>query len=178
MRFCSVCGSEDLSYIIPEGDDRERHYCNNCKTVHYVNPKVVTGCLLTSGDKILLCKRAIEPRKGFWTFPSGFMENGETAEQGALREAYEESFAQGEVSGMHLLYSLPHINQVYLIFLGTLKNPESIAPGTESLEVGLFTKSEIPYKEIAFSAVEVALDHYFQDQKLGRALTHIGSFQS
>lgn len=172
MNYCSACGSDQLKEEIPAGDNRKRFCCKACGTIHYSNPKLVTGCLLTYEDKILLCERAIEPRKGFWTFPSGFMENGETAEEGAAREAYEEAYAEAKIDRLHLLYSLPHINQVYLIFAGELLNPDTVKAGEESLDVQLFSKDEIPYDRIAFTAVTKALELFFEDNQVGRPITH------
>ncbi len=166
MKFCSNCGS-GVSLKIPSGDDRERHICNQCDTIHYHNPKIVAGCLPTYEDKVLLCRRAIEPRHGFWTLPAGFMENGESTEEGALRECWEEARAELNLHGLYTMYSLPQINQVYLLFKGELKNLE-FSPGPESLEVDLFSEAQIPWDEIAFPVIKKTLRHYFNDISKGR----------
>lgn len=122
---------------------------------------MIVGTLATYQQKVLLCKRAIEPRYGLWNLPAGFLENGETAEAGALRETWEEAFAQPKIIRLHCVYSLPHVNQVYLHFLAELTEPAfSVAP--ESLEVALFSEEEVPWKEIAFTSTEFALRKYFE----------------
>jgi len=149
--------------MIPEGDDRKRHVCDGCETIHYQNPNIITGCLPIHEDRVLLCRRAIEPRHGFWTLPAGFMENGETTEQGALRESWEEAEASIESQGLYTLFNLPQINQVYMFYRGTLSDLK-FAPGLESLEVALFAEEEIPWKELAFPVVKKTLKHYFSDR--------------
>ncbi|MEW8208657.1 MAG: NUDIX hydrolase [Candidatus Thiodiazotropha taylori] len=133
MNFCSQCGAK-VEVKVPDGDNRPRHVCDSCSTIHYQNPKIVVGCIPVWEDQILLCRRAIEPRYGLWTLPAGFMENGETSQQGAARETLEEATARVDVEGLYGLYNLPHINQVYLIFRSRLLDLE-FAAGTESLEV-------------------------------------------
>lgn len=162
-RFCSHCGSQNLQYKIPSGDDRERLICLDCGKIHYQNPKIVVGCIPIFNEKILLCKRNIEPRFGFWTIPSGFMENGESVEEGAIRECREESGAEVDISHLHTVYSLPQIHQVYLIFLAHVKNPDKIHPTYESSEVRFFAPGEIPWKKIAFAAVEFALKKFINE---------------
>jgi len=163
MKFCSNCGNT-VKLSIPSGDDRERYVCESCDTIHYQNPRIIAGCLPTFEDKVLLCKRAIAPRIGFWTLPAGFMENGETTEQGALRESWEEARAEINVAGLYTLFSLPYINQVYMFYRGDLANLNYSA-GSESLEVELFTEEEIPWEELAFPVVKKTLQHYFSDRK-------------
>lgn len=165
MKFCSHCGNT-VSLRIPAGDDRERHVCDNCYTIHYLNPRIITGCLPIYDDQVLLCKRAIEPRHGLWTLPAGFMENGETTEQGALRESWEEARAKIEIHGLYTLFSLPQINQVYLFYRGTLTD-NNFGPGPESLEVELFSEENIPWDELAFPVVKKTLRHYFSDRRTG-----------
>ena len=162
MKFCSQCGAAVLRRI-PEGDDRERHVCGSCSTIHYQNPRIITGCLPIHEDKVLLCKRAIEPRHGYWTLPAGFMENGETTEEGALRESWEEARATIELDNLYTLFNLPHINQVYFFYRGRLSNLD-FAPGYESLEVELFSEAEIPWDDLAFPVVRKTLEHYFIDR--------------
>jgi ADP-ribose pyrophosphatase YjhB (NUDIX family) len=165
MKYCFEC-SEKLVHKIPEGDDRPRYVCESCHTIHYQNPKIVVGCLPVYEHKILLCRRAIEPRKGFWTLPAGFMENGETTQEGAIRETWEEACAKVVVDGLYRLYDLPHINQVYMFYRASLLSPD-FAAGTESLEVGLFEEDQIPWDELAFPVIKDALKDYFNERQCG-----------
>ncbi len=165
MKFCSSCGSE-VQVAIPVGDCRPRHVCGVCDTIHYQNPKMVVGTIPEWEDKILLCKRAIEPRVGLWTLPAGFMENRETAQEGALRETFEEANARVELTGLYSLFNLPHISQVYLLFRGRLLDLD-FSPGEESLEVALFSEDEIPWDQLAFPIVIETLKLYFEDRKKG-----------
>lgn len=142
----------------PPGEDRERRVCNSCGFIDYVNPKIVAGVVAHRDGRILLCRRAIEPRKGFWTLPAGFMELGESVEDGACREAREEACAELELEGLLGLYSIPRIGQVQVFFRARLMNEP--AAGPESLEVGLFGWDDIPWPELAFPTVRWALDHY------------------
>lgn len=158
--FCSHCGSA-VKAQIPEGDNRLRKVCTSCDFIHYENPKNVVGCLLEWQGKVLLCKRAIEPRHGYWTLPAGFMENEESTLAGAAREAYEEATAECEELRLFAVYNLPRISQVYLMFFGQLKNGFAKA-NEETLEVGLFDQSEIPWKELAFPVVTETLTRYFE----------------
>lgn len=151
MRFCSTCG-QGLEVSRPEGDDRERHVCPGCSTIHYVNPKIVVGSVCTLGDRLLICRRAIEPRAGFWTIPAGYMELDETAEEGARREAWEEARARIEIEGLLAVYSVKRINQVQLLYRARLLD-EAVAAGPESLEVQLIPWSAIPWDELAFPTV-------------------------
>lgn len=160
MEYCSSCGSR-VRLEIPEGDNRERHVCESCKTIHYQNPKNVVGCLLEWQGKILLCKRAIEPRHGYWTLPAGFMENHETVMEGAAREAHEEACAVAVGLSLFGVYNLPRISQVYLMFAGRLKDGFAQA-GEETLEVGLFDEKDIPWNELAFPVVVESLQRYFE----------------
>lgn len=163
MKFCSQCGSP-VMITIPPGDNRERHVCRECDTIHYQNPRIIAGCIPVYQDRVLLCKRAIAPRDGFWTLPAGFLENGETSLQGALRECREEARASVKNPILAGFYDIPHINQVYVFFRGELKGPEYSA-GEESLEVELFSEAELPWGQLAFPVVELALHHYFEDSK-------------
>ncbi|OAD19231.1 MutT/nudix family protein [Candidatus Thiomargarita nelsonii] len=173
MNFCSHCGSARLVRKVPEGDNLPRLVCEDCHTIHYQNPKVVTGCLPVWEDKILLCKRAIEPRYGLWTLPAGFMENNETLEQAAVRETWEEANATLEQLSLYSVLSLPHISQVYMMFRAQLRDL-SFAPGTESLEVQLFSQNEIPWDDLAFPVIHRTLTHYFQDRLTGDFPVHVG----
>jgi ADP-ribose pyrophosphatase YjhB (NUDIX family) len=165
MKFCSECGS-DVELRLPEGDDRLRYVCTSCETIHYQNPKIVVGCIPEWEDRILLCRRAIEPRHGLWTLPAGFMENGETSQQGAARETLEEAEARVEVGDLYTLFNLPHINQVYLVFRGRLLDLD-FGPGAESLDVRLFREEEIPWEQIAFPVIKETLGLYFRDRTNG-----------
>jgi ADP-ribose pyrophosphatase YjhB (NUDIX family) len=172
MNFCSHCGSS-VELLIPAGDTLMRHVCAACGTVHYQNPKMVVGCIPEWEDKILLCKRAIEPRLGKWTLPAGFMENGETANFGAARETLEEANARVEIGALYTFYNLPGINQVYLLFRGRLLDLDFSA-GTESLEVRLFAEHEIPWNELAFPTISETLKHYYADRRNGGFGFHLG----
>ncbi|MCM8856426.1 MAG: NUDIX hydrolase [Candidatus Thiodiazotropha sp.] len=165
MKFCSLCGSL-VEIKIPSGDNRPRHVCNACSTIHYQNPKIMVGCIPVWEQKMLLCRRAIEPRYGLWTVPAGFMENGETSQQGAARETQEEACARVEVEGLYTLFNLPHINQVYLLFRSRLLDLD-FAAGEESLEVGLFEEHEIPWEKLAFPVIRESLQLYYADRKGG-----------
>ncbi|MFK7864961.1 MAG: NUDIX hydrolase [Pseudohongiellaceae bacterium] len=165
MKFCQQCASP-IVLRIPDGDDKLRHCCNECDSIFYQNPKNVVGTLPVFEDKVLLCRRAIEPRLGKWTLPAGYMENGESSLEGAVRETREEAGANIIVSNdsLYTLFNLPTINQVYLFFRAELTNL-NFAPGAESLEVELFRQEDIPWKEIAFTVVKSTLEHYFEDRK-------------
>jgi ADP-ribose pyrophosphatase YjhB (NUDIX family) len=164
MKYCSDCGTEVVKKI-PIDDDRLRYVCPQCEITHYQNPKVVVGCLPTSGKQVLLCRRAIEPRIGFWTIPAGFMENGETMLEGALRETREEAAAKVKGETLYRLFDIPHINQVYVLYLGELDGDFGIGP--ETLESRLFSEDEIPWSELAFPIVTDVLTEYFEDRKTG-----------
>ncbi|MBT7236692.1 MAG: NUDIX domain-containing protein, partial [Gammaproteobacteria bacterium] len=150
---------------------RKRAVCVSCGTIFYENPKIVAGCLLTWKDKILLCRRANEPRSGFWTLPAGFMENNETVEEGALRETMEEAGAKSNNIKLFLMCNLPHISQVYMMYYGHLDDGIYEA-GLESLEVKLFTKEEIPWKDLAFTVIEKTIKLYYQDLEKGNIGIH------
>ncbi len=176
MNFCSECGST-VALRVPEGDHLPRHVCPGCGTIHYQNPKMVVGCIPEWEDKVLLCRRAIEPKYGLWTLPAGFMENGETTLEGAARETWEEAGARIEIGGLYTLYNLPHINQVYLMFRARLLDLD-FQPGIESLETRLFTEADIPWDEIAFRTVRVTLEQYFSDRRTGSFAFHFGDIRT
>lgn len=173
MKYCSNCGAP-VRRKIPPGDHLPRYVCDACQTIHYQNPKIVSGCIPEWEDQILLCRRAIEPRYGRWTVPAGFMENGETTEQAAARETLEEACAEVEITELYSVFSLPHISQVYLLFRGRLRRPE-FSPSPESLEVRLFRQEEIPWSEMAFQAVHQTLQRYFRDRARNAFSLHVGS---
>jgi len=175
VKYCSEC-SAALYQAIPEGDNRPRHICPECGTIHYANPKMVVGCLPEWEDRLLLCRRAIEPRYGLWTLPAGFMELNETAEEGAARETLEEANARVEVTGLYTLFNLPHVDQVYLLFRSRLQDLD-FGPGSESLEVALFDEHRIPWDSIAFKVVEETLRLYFDDRRTGRFRPHVGTIR-
>jgi len=166
MNFCSSCGGR-LVERVPHNDDRRRHVCPDCATVHYQNPRIVTGCLPVWQDSVLLCRRAIEPRKGYWTVPAGFMELDETVEQGAIRETWEEARARVEILAPYSMFSLPHVNQLYIIFRARLSDP-NFEPGPESEDVQLFTEQDIPWNDLAFGTVRQTLTFFFADRASGR----------
>ena len=170
MKFCSACGAS-VVYQVPEDDSRERAVCTDCGTIHYQNPKIIAGTLPIWGDQVLLCKRAIEPRRGYWTLPAGFLENTETVSEGALRETKEEANAVSDNIRLFFMCDLRHISQIYMMYLGKLSNGEYSA-GPESEEVRLFSESEIPWDDIAFSVIEKTLELYFQDKKKGNFSIH------
>ena len=143
---------------VPEGDNRERLMCPDCGFVHYDNPKIVVGSVARWGDRILLCKRAINPRRGYWTLPAGFLELNETTGEGALREAYEEARASLALEGLLAVYNIPRLSQVQLIYRARLLSPDILA-GPESEAVALFAWEEIPWPELAFPSVHWALNH-------------------
>ena len=162
MKFCSDCGAA-VQQLIPECDDRLRYTCSSCGLIHYQNPKIIVGALPTWKGKVLLCKRAIEPRLGKWTLPAGFMENGETAEQGAMRETLEEAGARIQKPILYREFDLPSINQIYLFYRGEMVSEHSSA-GIESFEVALFEEQDIPWQELAFPLMSDILKEYFSDR--------------
>ncbi len=166
MKFCSQCG-KPVTLKVPADDDRPRHVCPSCSTIHYQNPKLVVGCIPVWEDRILMCRRNIEPRKGYWTLPAGFLENGETATEGARRETYEETGSRVVDLAAYLMVDIVHIHQIYLMFRSQLQRPD-FHPTPESSEVKLLTEAEIPWEEIAFKVVEKTLRLYFQDRPSGR----------
>ncbi len=173
MKYCSQCG-EGVIHIIPEGDNRHRHVCTECGYIHYDNPKMVVGCIPEWEDKILLCKRAIEPRYGLWTLPAGYMENAETTAEAAARETMEEAGANVDILHLFAMFSLPHINQVYLMYRASM--PEAVySAGAESLDVGLYREADIPWENIAFPVITETLKLYFEDRLAGGFKTHTGN---
>lgn len=167
MKYCSNCGNP-VELRIPEGDDRNRFVCAGCATIHYQNPRIIVGSLPVHGEQVLLCRRAIEPRKHFWTLPAGFMENGETTLAGAQRETWEEAHARlvdGSAS-LYRVFDLPHISQVYLFYRGQLADG-AYGVGPESLEVALFDERDIPWGELAFPVIVETLQEFFEDRRRG-----------
>ena len=177
MSFCPKCGSI-VEQAIPEWDNRLRDICTSpsCGKIHYQNPRVITGCIVESEEKILFCRRAIQPRYGLWTLPAGFLENSETISEGAARETMEEANADVEVIDLFSVFTLAHINQVYMLFRATLKTPH-FGPGMESLEVELLDESQVPWDQLAFAAITETMRLYFADRKAGGFRTHIGEMR-
>lgn len=165
IRFCKLCGTE-VSFVVPPGDSLPRHVCNACGHIHYENPRLVVGCVATWGERILLCRRAIEPRLGYWTLPAGFMENGETTAQAAARETLEEAGANIAIEAPFSMVSIAHINQVHLFYRGRLTTPE-YAAGEESLEVALLLPDETPWQDLAFRSVSLTLQRFLEDSTKG-----------
>jgi ADP-ribose pyrophosphatase YjhB (NUDIX family) len=174
-RYCICCGGT-LARRVPPGDDRERGVCPDCGYVHYVNPKLVVGCVVEHEGRILLCRRAIEPRHGRWTVPAGYMEAGETVAAGALREVREEACAEVELIAPYVLLNLTFVDQVYLMYRARLGDG-GFAAGHETLEARLFGEDEIPWDRLAFSAVAITLRHYFRDRAAGRFPFHTGDVE-
>ena len=164
MVFCTECGSE-TQQVVPTGDNRPRSVCASCGHIQYQNPKIVAGCLVRSGSKVLLCKRAIPPREGLWTFPAGFVELAETNLKGAIRETKEEANANVDVEKLYLQADLAYISQVYQFFLADLVG--DFAAGVETTDVRLFEEEEIPWDELAFQIVSATLKMYFEDRGSG-----------
>lgn len=176
MNYCSHCGGS-LRFDIPPRDDRSRYICDACQTIFYENPKMVVGCIPEWKDQILLCRRAIEPRYGMWTLPAGFLENGETVSEGAIRETYEEAGTRVKIIAPYMMLNLSFISQIYFMFRARMLSPDYEA-GQESLDVRLFKEEEIPWKNIAFSAISSTLKQYFYDRTKGGSFSfHIGDVQ-
>ncbi len=172
MRYCNQCGAK-VTGKIPAGDNRLRYVCVSCEEIHYQNPKIVTGCIPEYEGKVLLCKRAIEPRYGYWTLPAGFMELEETSHEAALRETLEEANARVAVSELYAVFNLPHVSQVYMMYRSQLLDLDFSA-GEESLEVKLFAENEIPWDDIAFTTIKYTLKFFFQDQRNKKFSLHTG----
>ena len=170
IKFCKACGGE-APYSIPADDNRERAVCKVCGTIHYENPLNVVGTVPAWNDKVLLCKRNIEPRYGFWTLPAGFMELGETTAEGALRETVEEAGARIELLGLYTVLNVVRVGQVHLFYRANLRDTD-FAPGPETIETRLFREEEIPWDELAFRTVRETLLRYFADRRRGQFDVH------
>ena len=173
MKYCSECAGP-VTLKVPPMDTVARFVCDRCNRIFYQNPRTVVGTLPRWEDKVLLCRRSIEPRRGYWTLPSGFLENGETLEQGAVRETVEEAGADVSLIRLFAVFSLPHVSQIYMTFLADLENLEFKA-GEESLEVKLVTRDEVPWNQIAFRAIEFFLERYFLCEAADQGI-HEGSW--
>jgi ADP-ribose pyrophosphatase YjhB (NUDIX family) len=171
IQHCRVCGSP-AEYRVPADDNRERATCTRCGEIHYENPLNVVGTVPVFGERVLLCRRAIEPRHGFWTLPAGFMELGETVAGGALRETDEEAGAQIELEGLFTMLNVVRVGQVHLFYRARMLS-EHLAPGPETLEARLFREDEVPWDELAFRTVRRTLELFFEDRRLGRFGIHV-----
>jgi ADP-ribose pyrophosphatase YjhB (NUDIX family) len=174
MKYCSQCGAP-VELMVPAGDTRSRHVCPRCGTIHYQNPKIVVGCVPEHEGRILLCKRAIEPRLGYWTVPAGFMENGETLEAGAARESQEEALASVDIGSLLAVVNVVHAHQVHVFFRARLARP-GYGAGEESLAVDLVAPEDIPWAELAFPSTEFALRRYLDDRATGAETVHLTQF--
>lgn len=170
MKFCSNC-AQPVTLGIPPGDHLPRFVCSSCGIIHYENPRIIAGCVIEHEGKILLCKRAIEPRHGYWTTPAGFMENGESVQQAAAREAMEEALADVRIGSLLAIVNVLRAHQVHIMFRATLAT-SAFGIGPESLESRLYAEQEIPWPELAFLSVEFALQRYLEDRRLGRQQLH------
>lgn len=170
-RFCSYCGRKTVIEV-PAGDHRPRRLCRECGAIHYENPRIVVGCVPEHEGRILVCRRAIEPRRGYWTVPAGFMENGETLEDGAARECFEEALAEVRIGSLLALVNIPEAEQVHVFFRATLTS-SAFGAGEESLEAKLVLEHEIPWDDIAFPSTRFALQQYLSDRAAGRESHHV-----
>ncbi|SHK88686.1 ADP-ribose pyrophosphatase YjhB, NUDIX family [Marinobacter antarcticus] len=175
MKYCSTCG-HPVKQRIPEGDNRHRYVCVNCSTIHYQNPRIVAGTVPVWDGRILLCRRAIEPRYGYWTLPAGYMENSETTVEAAERETLEEALAEVNIEGLYSIIDVPHINQVHMFFRATLKDGR-FGAGEESLESRLFALDEIPWEDISFPTVRKTLELFLEDLKKDSFGVHISDIR-
>ncbi|GMH08209.1 hypothetical protein Nepgr_010049 [Nepenthes gracilis] len=173
INFCQWCGGP-TKHEIPDGEEKMRAICTLCGKIAYQNPKMVVGCLIEHEDKILLCKRKIQPSYGLWTLPAGYMEIGESAAEGAIRETHEEAGAEVEGLSPFAQLDIPLIGQTYIIFLAKLKKPH-FSPGPESMECQLFAPGDIPFDSLAFSSILVTLELYIEDMKAGKPKFHYGT---
>lgn len=169
-RFCSACGHA-ITRRIPAGDNRERDCCDQCGAIHYVNPRPVVGTIPVWDDQVLLCRRAIDPRYGYWTLPAGFQEVGETTGEGAARETLEEAGARIELGPLFTMIDVPHVQQVHVFYRARLLDLD-FAAGTESLEVRLFREDDVPWQDLAFRTVSTTLKLFFEDRARGTFGTH------
>lgn len=173
MNFCSQCGQPVVSEI-PAGDNRARYVCRHCGTIHYENPRMVVGSVPEYEGRILLCRRSIEPRRGFWTVPAGFMELGESLAEAALRETWEEALARVELGPLFALVDVVHARQVHAFFEATLPEPE-FGVGEETLETRLFAPADIPWDELAFPSVRIALEQFLANRRAGDTRLHLSN---
>ena len=171
IKNCRECGTAVVYRIPDDGDTKPRAVCPACHTIHYENPLNVVGTVPYLGDRVLLCKRNIEPRWGLWTLPAGFMELNETTSEGAARETVEEAGAQFELQGLFTLVNVSRVGQVHLFYRAQLTS-DQFDPGHETLETRLFLEDEIPWEDIAFRTTRVTLERYFADRRVGAYAIH------
>ncbi len=171
IQHCRVCGAR-TEYRVPPDDNRERATCTACGEIHYENPLNVVGTVPFWGDQVLLCKRNIEPRRGLWTLPAGFMELGESVAEGALRETVEEAGAQVELLQLFTVLNVARVGQVHLFYTARMHNT-TLAPGPETMEARLFRQDEIPWDQLAFRTVRQTLEHFFADRQRGHFGVHV-----
>ncbi|MCU0760008.1 MAG: NUDIX hydrolase [Steroidobacteraceae bacterium] len=174
MNYCSNCGSA-VTVLVPEGEHLPRHVCTRCQTIHYQNPKLVVGCVPEHDGRLLICRRAIEPRRGYWTVPAGFMENGETLQQAAARESQEEALADVEIGSLLTVVHVLHAHQVHVFFRARLRSLE-VGAGPESLEVRIVHPDEIPWPDLAFPSTEFTLRRYLDDRARNEERHHFTEF--
>jgi ADP-ribose pyrophosphatase len=166
-RFCPQCGSADLAQRVPEGDTHGRLVCSSCAYIHYVNPKIIAGCIIEQDGKYLLCQRAIPPRPGTWTLPAGFMESGETTEQAALREVWEETGVRAEIVSPYSIFSVPRIRALALEITGQF--------GPETLACRFFAPEDIPWDSIYYPAIRQILERYIEERQTGSYGIYVGN---
>ncbi|GMH44941.1 hypothetical protein BSKO_12898 [Bryopsis sp. KO-2023] len=169
--FCRKCGA-NMIVMIPEGDDKERDTCSKCNYVDYFNPKMVVGCIVEHEEKILMCRRGIEPCKGLWTLPAGYLEMNESTRDGALRETLEEANAAVKIISPYAYLDVPVISQTHIMFRAVLNPPYEFSPGPETLETRFFAPNEIPFETVAFSTVTITLKKYLEDLRSGSFRIH------
>jgi ADP-ribose pyrophosphatase YjhB (NUDIX family) len=172
IQHCRVCGAS-TAYLTPADDNRDRAVCSACGEIHYENPLNVVGTVPVWGEQVLLCRRNIEPRLGYWTLPAGFLELGETVAEGALRETVEEAGANVEMQELFTMLDVVRVGQVHFYYRARMRDT-SLQPGPETIEARLFHEAEIPWSELAFRTVRLTLEHYFADRRLGRYTLHAG----
>jgi len=171
IKHCKNCGAAVVYRVPDDGDTKERAVCPSCQTIHYENPLNVVGTVPHLGDRVLLCKRNIEPRRGKWTLPAGFMELHETTAEGAARETVEEAGAQFDLERLFSVLNVARVGQVHLFYTARLLS-DQFDPGHETIEARLFTEAEIPWDDIAFRTVRETLEHYFADRRSGQLSFH------
>ena len=170
MNYCSNCGAP-VQILVPEGEHLPRHVCTQCRTIHYQNPKLVVGCVPDYQGRLLICRRAIEPRRGYWTVPAGFMENGETLQQAAARESQEEALADVEIGSLLTVVHVLHAHQVHVFFRAKLTS-SAFGAGPESLDARLIDHRDIPWDELAFPSTRFALESFLADREAGTTAPH------
>lgn len=176
MNFCSACGAAEMKWEQPDGDQHHRWVCAACNSVFYDNPRVIAGCVIGHEGRVLLVKRAIEPRRGTWTLPAGFMENGETLEEAAAREVFEETGAPVSIQCLYSVFSIPHINQIYVIFQADMISP-TLRTSPESEEVRLFAPEELPWDNLSYPAIGSVLQRFVSEMLTSSYSLYVGSFE-